>query len=102
MASRCTKRSTFESSHLETLTEKLIGTENELRDTTSQMKSQQEMIESQEVLIQNYDDRCQKQDEEIQGLRDGQNELKQMLLSLMQQNSPNSPNRFCKSYQTCI
>lgn len=92
--SKCTKRLTCESSKVEALREKLNGTEEDLRDVAIQIESQQEMIGSQETLNKNYDDRCKKQDEEIKGLKEGQYELKQMLVSFMQQN----PDKSCKLY----
>ncbi|XP_012834968.1 PREDICTED: uncharacterized protein LOC105955721 [Erythranthe guttata] len=91
--SKCSKRSTCESSQLETFQEKLSVTEDELKDATCRIKSQQELIQTQEALIQNYDDRCKKQDDEIQGLREGQDELKQMLLRLLQQNSSSNQDK---------
>ncbi|XP_012833418.1 PREDICTED: uncharacterized protein LOC105954290 [Erythranthe guttata] len=93
--SKCSKRSTCESSQLKTVQEKLSVTEDELKDATCRIKSQQELIQTQEALIQNYDDRCKKQDDEIQGLREGQDELKQMLLRLLQQNSSSNQDKLC-------
>ncbi|XP_012855111.1 PREDICTED: uncharacterized protein LOC105974545 [Erythranthe guttata] len=89
--SKCTKRSTCESSQLEALKEKLSGTEDELRNVVSCINSQKEMILNQEAIIQNYDDRCKKQDEEMSSLKEGQNELKKMLLLFMQQNTSSNP-----------
>ncbi|KAG8364770.1 hypothetical protein BUALT_Bualt18G0033300 [Buddleja alternifolia] len=78
------KRSAYETSQLESFKEKLSSTEEELRDAASRIKSQQKMIESQQAIIQGYVERCQKQDQEIAGLKESQNELKEMMLTLLQ------------------
>ncbi|KAG8382776.1 hypothetical protein BUALT_Bualt05G0112500 [Buddleja alternifolia] len=78
------KRSAYETSQLKSFKEKLSSTKEELRDAASRIKSQEEMIESQQAIIQGYDERCQKQDQEIAGLKESQNELKEMMLTLLQ------------------
>ncbi|KAG8391551.1 hypothetical protein BUALT_Bualt01G0199400 [Buddleja alternifolia] len=83
------KRSAYEASQLESFKEKLCSTEEELQDAASRIKSQQEMIESQQAIIQGYDERCRKQDQEIARLKESQNELKEMMLTLLQKQKKN-------------
>ncbi|KAG8365834.1 hypothetical protein BUALT_Bualt17G0013100 [Buddleja alternifolia] len=82
--SKCTKRTTCEFSQIEALKEKLISAEEELQDATSRIKSQVE-------IINNYNERCQRQDEEIASLRVSQDELKKMMLTIMQKNNLDQP-----------
>ncbi|KAG8363809.1 hypothetical protein BUALT_Bualt19G0060900 [Buddleja alternifolia] len=78
------KRSTYETSQLESFKKKLSSTEEELRDVASHIKSQQEMTESQQTIIQGYGERCQRQDQEIARSKESQHELKDMMLTLLQ------------------
>ncbi|KAG8374517.1 hypothetical protein BUALT_Bualt10G0003200 [Buddleja alternifolia] len=82
--SKCTKRTTCESSQIEALKEKLSSAKEELQDATSHIKS---LVE----IINNYNEWCQRQDEEIAGLRVSQEELKKMMLTIMQKNNLDQP-----------